>query len=160
MSTPYPFFYYHYFSQWFLTVPHTASSSIGPFNFIGDKQVTISLKGQPRITLVVFLFCVFRTNSWKDARLCRWDLCIRWTKLGEIVLTIFSTTMFRYKLWRNSSGWHSLPVVCMQTLFMVWLQKAVLHCPFTSRYTHGLSLLGSSSAQLANFRCQLSMYLK
>lgn len=66
---------------WFLTMPHTASSSIGPFNFICDKQVTITPEGQPRITLVVFLFCVFGTNSWKDTRLCRGHLCDRWTKI-------------------------------------------------------------------------------
>lgn len=71
-------------SESFLTMPHTASSSIGPFNFICDKQVTITLEGKPWITLVVFFFCVFRTNPWKSTRLCRWHLCIRWTKIRAI----------------------------------------------------------------------------
>lgn len=124
-----------------LTVPHTASSSIGPFNFIGDKQVTVTLKRQPGVTLVVFLFCVFRTNSWKDARLCWWHLCIRLIKRGEIMLTIFSITMFGYKSWQQSSNTHYLSSACKRCSWSDCRKRSSIVRPYPGTHTVCLCLV-------------------
>lgn len=48
-----------------LTMPYATGGCIWPFNILCDKQITITLKWQPGVTLVVVFIRIFRANSWE-----------------------------------------------------------------------------------------------
>lgn len=63
------------YPQKLLTMSCTVSRCICPLFFLCEKYVTVTLKWQPEVFLAcVQCIWVFRANSWKTTRICRWHI--------------------------------------------------------------------------------------